>query len=109
MIAALSVAAILVAIYIPATIFQRVLFAWVAIGSALGPVILCRALGLTISTGRILPAIGAGFVAAVGCYLLPNTFSYPTTITLAMLRAGYAVGFQPIQVRERQGKSHIQR
>jgi len=40
-------------------------------------------------------------------YLLPNTFSYPTTITLAMLRAGYAVGFHPIQVRPRQGKSHI--
>jgi glycosyltransferase involved in cell wall biosynthesis len=40
-------------------------------------------------------------------YLLPNTFSYPTTITLAMMRAGYAVGFHPIQVRRRQGKSHI--
>ncbi|MCP5120010.1 MAG: hypothetical protein GY953_55130, partial [bacterium] len=25
-----------------------------------------------------------------------------------MMRVGYAVGFQPIRVRERQGKSHIQ-
>ncbi|MEZ5963401.1 MAG: glycosyltransferase family 2 protein [Planctomycetota bacterium] len=40
-------------------------------------------------------------------YLLPNTFSYPTTITLAMLRAGYSVAFQPIEVRQRGGKSHI--
>ena len=72
-IAIISVAAILVAIYIPATIFQRVLFAWVAIGSALGPVILCRALGVAIAPARILPAIGTGFIAAVICYLLPNT------------------------------------
>ena len=43
-IAAISMLAILVAVYLPATTFQRVLFAWVAIGSALGPVILCRAL-----------------------------------------------------------------
>ena len=72
-IAIISVAAIAVAIYIPATIFQRVLFAWVAIGSALGPVILCRALGVAIAPARILPAIGTGFIAAVICYLLPNT------------------------------------
>ena len=72
-IAIISVAASAVAIYIPATIFQRVLFAWVAIGSALGPVILCRALGVAIAPARILPAIGTGFIAAVICYLLPNT------------------------------------
>ena len=72
-IAIISVAAILVAIYIPATIFQRVLFAWVAIGSALGPIILCRALGLVCAPTRILPAIATGFVVAVACYLLPNT------------------------------------
>ena len=69
----ISVIAIMVAIYIPATIFQRVLFAWVAIGSALGPVILCRALQLSIPVGRILPAIAVGFIAAVICYLLPNS------------------------------------
>lgn len=72
-IAVISVGAILVAIYIPATIFQRVLFAWVAIGSALGPVILCRALQLRFPSGRILPAIASGFIAAVACYVLPNT------------------------------------
>lgn len=72
-IAVISLAAILVAVHIPATIFQRVLFAWVAIGSALGPVILCRALGMTIPPGRILPAVATGFVVAVTCYLLPDT------------------------------------
>ena len=72
-IALVSVLAIAVAIYLPATIFQRVLFAWVAIGSALGPVIVCRALGLRIQPQRLLPAIAGGFLAAVLCYLLPNT------------------------------------
>ncbi len=40
-------------------------------------------------------------------YLLPNGFSYPTTITMAFLRSGYAVCFEPITVGARSGKSHI--
>lgn len=40
-------------------------------------------------------------------YLLPNGFSYPTTITMAFLRSGYPVCFEPIKVAERTGKSHI--
>jgi len=41
--------------------------------------------------------------------LLPNGFSYPTTITLAFLRAGYSVAYVPVPVRQRPGnaKSHI--
>ena len=40
-------------------------------------------------------------------YLLPNGFSYPTTITMAFLRSGYAICFEPITVGARTGKSHI--
>ena len=40
-------------------------------------------------------------------HLLPNGFSYPTTITLAFFRAGYAVGYEPIVALQREGKSHI--
>jgi glycosyltransferase involved in cell wall biosynthesis len=40
-------------------------------------------------------------------YLLPNGFSYPTTITMAFFRAGYPVGYLPIQAKTRGGKSHI--
>ena len=40
-------------------------------------------------------------------YLLPNGFSYPTTITMAFLRAGYPIRFEPIPVAQRIGKSHI--
>ncbi len=41
-------------------------------------------------------------------YLLPNTFSYPTTITMAFFRAGYSVGYLPIVAQKRIGNSHIQ-
>lgn len=40
-------------------------------------------------------------------YLLPNTFSYPSTITMAFFRAGYSVGYMPITALQRIGKSHI--
>ena len=42
-------------------------------------------------------------------YLLPNGFSYPTTITMAFFRAGYSVGFVPMAARARAAgqKSHI--
>jgi hypothetical protein len=39
--------------------------------------------------------------------LLPNGFSYPTTITMAFFRAGYTVGYIPIIAHKRIGKSHI--
>lgn len=39
--------------------------------------------------------------------MLPNGFSYPTTITMAFFRAGYSVGYQPIEALKRGGKSHI--
>ena len=40
-------------------------------------------------------------------YLLPNGFSYPTTITMAFFRAGYSVSYLPITAAKRVGKSHI--
>lgn len=41
-------------------------------------------------------------------YLLPNGFSYPTTITMSFFRAGFNVGYLPIQtLRRANGRSHI--
>lgn len=40
-------------------------------------------------------------------HLLPNGFSYPTTMTMAFFRAGYGVSYVPIEARQREGKSHI--
>lgn len=39
--------------------------------------------------------------------LLPNTFSYPTTLTLAFLRSGLTVKYVPIQTLYRAGQSKI--
>jgi glycosyltransferase involved in cell wall biosynthesis len=41
-------------------------------------------------------------------YLLPNGFSYPTTITMSFFRSGYNVAYVPIQTpRRNSGASHI--
>jgi glycosyltransferase involved in cell wall biosynthesis len=40
-------------------------------------------------------------------HLLPNGFSTPTTTTLAFIKAGYSVRFEPIDAARRQGKSKI--
>ncbi|WP_427914251.1 glycosyltransferase family 2 protein [Ramlibacter sp. MMS24-I3-19] len=41
-------------------------------------------------------------------YLLPNGFSYPTTITMSFFRAGYSVAYVPIHSpRRSNGSSHI--
>ena len=40
-------------------------------------------------------------------HLLPNGFSYPTTITMSFFRAGHPVAYVPIVTGRREGKSHI--
>jgi glycosyltransferase involved in cell wall biosynthesis len=40
-------------------------------------------------------------------YLLPNGFSYPTTITMAFFRSGYSIKYIPIDCPTRVGNSHI--
>ena len=39
--------------------------------------------------------------------LLPNSFSYPTTVTMAFFRAGHSVAYVDIKAPKRIGKSHI--
>jgi glycosyltransferase involved in cell wall biosynthesis len=39
--------------------------------------------------------------------LLPNGFSYPTTITMSFFRSGYSVEYIPIVAKKRLGNSHI--
>ncbi len=64
-------------------------------------------------TGRKIPDLTSGFravrsgVARRFLYLLPNTFSYPTTITLSCFKTGLPVKYVPIQARKRIGKSKI--
>ena len=64
-------------------------------------------------TGRQIEDLTSGFravqahVARRFLYLLPNTFSYPTTMTLACFKTGLPVAYQPISARKRTGKSKI--
>lgn len=67
----------------------------------------------TYMTGQAILDLTSGFRAVKAdrfrefLYLLPNGFSYPTTITMAFFRAGYPVGYVPIVAGARTGKSHI--
>jgi glycosyltransferase involved in cell wall biosynthesis len=64
-------------------------------------------------TGRRIEDLTSGFramktnVAKRFVGLLPNGFSYPTTITLSMMRSGYSVKYIPIDTEQRVGKSKI--
>lgn len=64
-------------------------------------------------SGRPIPDLTSGLRGArLAClrefvHLLPNGFSVPTTTTLAFIKAGYSVRFEPIEVLGRVGRSKI--
>jgi glycosyltransferase involved in cell wall biosynthesis len=63
--------------------------------------------------GRPIDDLTSGFrliraeLAKSLVYLLPNTFSYPSTMTLAVVRGGFSLKYIPIAARKRVGKSKI--
>ncbi|WP_457675794.1 glycosyltransferase family 2 protein [Thiolapillus sp.] len=69
----------------------------------------------SVMTGYRIEDLTSGFRAADArsfrkfLYLLPNGFSYPTTSTMAFFRAGFPVGYIPIEARSRHdsSSSHI--
>ena len=64
-------------------------------------------------TSRSIKDLTSGFRAVNAkrfkefLHLLPNGFSYPTTITMAFFRTGYSVAYVPVDVQPRIGTSHI--
>jgi glycosyltransferase involved in cell wall biosynthesis len=64
-------------------------------------------------TGREIPDLTSGFRGARSehlrefIHLLPNGFSTPTTTTLAFIKGGYNVAFEPVEARSRVGESKI--
>jgi sodium/proline symporter len=89
-----SALAMMVAIFAPAAIFSRVLFAWSAMGSAFGPPLLVRLAGYRIASGAVLTAIAAGFGLTIVAYLMPDAPGdwverlVPFAIALAISIAG---------------------
>ena len=63
--------------------------------------------------GMKIPDLNSGLralkksVAMEFMHILPNTFSFSTTITLALITSGYSVKYVPIEASERVGKSKI--
>lgn len=63
--------------------------------------------------GRRIDDLTSGFRAVRAArlreflHLLPNGFSYPTTITMAFFRSGYPVAYLPIRTAQRIGRSHL--
>lgn len=64
-------------------------------------------------TGKKVDDLTSGFRAVRAekfrkfLYLLPNGFSYPTTITMAFFRSAYPVAYIPIKTAKRNGASNI--
>ena len=63
--AAVTLAAVMLALFVPGTIFNKVLFVWVALGAAFGPTVLTRCFGWKVKSKAVLAAILAGFLTAV--------------------------------------------
>jgi glycosyltransferase involved in cell wall biosynthesis len=67
----------------------------------------------SLMTGYKIEDLTSGFRAVYAnkfrkfLYLLPNGFSYPTTITMAFFRSAYPVAYIPIQAAKRAGSSKI--
>jgi len=78
--------------------FGNTVFNWLATYVAKFPV-----MDLTSGFRAVKADIAKSYI-----FLLPNTYSYPTTITLGVLRDGRSVKYMPIEARQRKsGKSRI--
>jgi sodium/proline symporter len=67
----LSLAAVLVALILDESIFSSVLFAWTAMGSAFGPLLLVSVLRARPPAGWVLAAMLVGFGLSVAAHLWP--------------------------------------
>lgn len=74
-----------------------------------------KVLGLLANylAGMKIPDLNSGFravrkdVALRHMHILPNTFSFTTTITLALIKDGYSIKYEPVKTVKRVGKSKI--
>ncbi|WP_337879404.1 sodium/proline symporter [Rheinheimera sp.] len=71
-VAMICLASALIALYAPAAIFSRVLFAWSAIGAAFGPLLIVLLSGCRIAPLYCLLSVACGFVLTVIFNWLPS-------------------------------------
>lgn len=68
--AGIAALAVILTLSLPDTIFNRVLFAWSALGAAFGPLMFARVAGMRPGTVASVGAVASGFVVCVLFYLL---------------------------------------
>lgn len=66
----IAVLAVVLTLSLPDSIFNRVLFAWSALGAAFGPIVVWRVLGFHVGARTALGAMVAGFTTTVLFYSL---------------------------------------
>jgi len=72
-VALVVVIAVLVAAWLPAQIFDRVLSSWIALGSAFGPLVFVRLAGRHVAAGAAITSISVGYALAVALPLLMSS------------------------------------
>lgn len=72
-VAFLVVMSVLISIYLPATIFDRALFAWNALGAAFGPIIVMKLSGYRYTGKVVFLVILIGFLSAIILSLFPDS------------------------------------
>ncbi len=68
----LVAASVVVAVFLPDKIFNRVLFAWMALGAAFGPVLFFRLAGVALRPVGVILSILLGFFGTVALSFQPN-------------------------------------
>jgi len=74
-ITAILLTSCLIALTIPATIFNRALLSWSALGAAFGPIIICRVSGLKPSASAIFISMLSGLFCVVWFHFNPDSLS----------------------------------
>ena len=67
------IAATLFSLFAPDTIFDRVIFAWTALGAAFVPMVLSKVFGWSVPGRAALISVLCGFILTIVLHLFPDT------------------------------------
>lgn len=68
-----AIAAVLLTLSLPSTIFERTLFAWTALGASFGPIVVLRACGMKLPAEAVFAGMAGGFAASLAYeFVLPS-------------------------------------
>ncbi|MAF58073.1 sodium/proline symporter [Ponticaulis sp.] len=85
------IAAVGVTLLLPSSIFERVLFAWVALGATFGPIVVARTIGWTPRNGYLLASMLTGFFLSLALTFLLASGPGGIWTTIAPWVGSYAI------------------